>query len=383
MNNINKNVYITNFWYASNYGANLTAYALYKMVSKYCNNVFLLNNLKNKDKIVYQKSFAKKFIEKYCKIRNYEKEGDAILITGSDQVFNPNCEPYYAKDHFLDFADINDKKVSFSASFGGSKEKFLKENSKEMIDRIKKSLKSFDFVSVRENSGVEICKDILEVDAEWIIDPVFSLEVKDYEELIKNSTKDYSGKTVSYMINNKIETYNGAKIIELFHSNESVENWLNAIHTCKLFITNSFHGVCFAIIFNKPFICIVNSEIGSARYDSLFELLNIENQIIHSKNGINGIDSIFKIDYQSVNKKIEQERGKSLNLLKLALDMNVKNIQEKSDIRLSYLEEQVLDLAKRDSLKYQLNTCIWETWLNIYHNYLPKSIKTIIRFIRK
>ena len=63
--------------------------------------------------------------------------------------------------------------------------------------------------------------------------------------------------------------------------------------------------------------------------------------------------------------------------------MNVKNIQEKSDIRLSYLEEQVLDLAKRDSLKYQLNTCFWETWLNIYHNYLPKSIKTIIRFIRK
>ena len=75
------------------------------------------------------------------------------------------------------------------------------------------------------------------------------------------------------MMNNiKFTSYNGEKTFELMGSNETVENWLNAIQSCKLFVTNSFHGVCFALIFNKPFICIVNSETGGARYNSLFEI---------------------------------------------------------------------------------------------------------------
>ena len=52
----------------------------------------------------------------------------------------------------------------------------------------------------------------------------------------------------------------------------SVSNWLNAIKTCKFLITDSFHGVCFAIIFNKPFVCIKNQDRGGARFDTLCEL---------------------------------------------------------------------------------------------------------------
>lgn len=35
----------------------------------------------------------------------------------------------------------------------------------------------------------------------------------------------------------------------------------NILH-CEFFITDSFHGVCFALIFNKPFLCINNPMRG-------------------------------------------------------------------------------------------------------------------------
>lgn len=383
MRNNNNNTYIFNYWWAANYGANLTAYALNKLIP----NSLLVDNHDFKqdlieNKCIFHKSFAKKYIKTVNISSKFTNYNNCSYITGSDQVFRPCLNKSIASDYFLNFANPNSKKIAFSASFGVDKKRFLKENAEETIMQMRNSLKSFDFISVREKSGVEICQDIFGVEAEWIIDPVFILEKSNYDVLTNNSTFDCTDKIVSYMINSNIDNFNGEKTLELFASKYSVENWLNAIKTCKLFITNSFHGVCFAIIFNKPFVCIVNSETGGARYNSLFEMLGIENQCISDINEIYEKDCIFNFDWNWVNEQINYERQRGLEFLQKTLDAPVGKQKEKEEVRTIYLEEKVIKLEKQANLKYQLKKELWNLWLVIWHKYLPEPIKTIIRLAR-
>ncbi len=402
-------IYITNFWHTrNNYGANLTAFALQNVLQQLGFENKLVNNPDFTNEIMLKKCFGFKFqqqhiittqkIDKNADILNSDCE---IFITGSDQVFRPIYTQKKLDQYMLDFATQNKKKIAFSASFGLDKEQFVKENSQDTIAKMKNSLKSFDFISVREKSGVEICKDLFDVDAQWIIDPVFILEKSKYDELIENENKEilkqvqndnntYSDKIVAYVLDTSndykkaykyLEKKYDTNVIETANSNISVESWLKSIRDCKLFVTDSFHGMCFAMIFNKPFICLANKSRGRARFDSICEMLGVENQCIDSINEVYEKDCVFKVDYAVVNERIEQERQKGLEFLKTALEAPVKITQEKIDSRITYLENRVKELETENNLKFQLKKYLWEKWLIIYHVYLPNFVKALIRII--
>ena len=388
--NQENNISILNFWWAANYGANLTAYALQQLIE----NSILVDNSDFQQYLGdLAQEFHHNFVKKYLQTSDVCRTTNSLcnlnrncntFIVGSDQVFRPKLNKRIADTFLLDFANINSKKIAFSASFGVDKEKFLKENSKEKIERMRTSLKSFDFISCREKSGVEICRDLFDVKAEWIIDPVFIADKDIYDELLKKATSDYSDKIVSYLIGpkNKLTKYYDENVVQLANSNETVENWLSAIKTCKLLITDSFHGMCFALIFNKPFICIVNSSTGSTRYDSVFELLGIGKQCITNIKEIYEKDCIFKVDYDVVNKRIDYERQRSLDFLKMALEAPVQVTQEKIEARMKFLENKVCELEQQATLKYQIKKELWNLWLVIFHKYLPEPVKTIISLAR-
>ena len=180
---------ILNYWDTSNYGAALTAYAIQEITPCSC----LLEKAKeNKRYSKWLKIFKDKYLNTVI-INNLNDKIFKNYITGSDQVFFQGWSlktniVNIMHTYMLDFSPLNSKKISFSASFAYNKydyqNKLLFENSLKM----KNSLKSFDFISVREKSGVEICKDLFDVDAQWIIDPVFILEKSKYDELIENVT---------------------------------------------------------------------------------------------------------------------------------------------------------------------------------------------------
>lgn len=387
----NVNVYTQNFWYANNYGACLTAYALYNILETLERVPLLIDTSKVNESLSY---LFGEFIKKYCKTisqNNIHDISKSVFITGSDQVFRPKLTKDRSYQFMLDFVQAASKKIAFSASFGVDKERFLKENTPKTINKMKASLKSFDFISVREKSGVEICKDLFDVAAEWIIDPVFILDKNKYIELAKNSSFDYSNKIISYILDpnkkyqkayNHINKQYNTQTLKLAGSNIQIENWLSAIKDCKLLITDSFHGICFAIIFNKPFICIINSQTGATRYDSVFEMLDIDNQCIKSIDEIYKKDCIFKIDYEKVNKRIEEERQRGLDFLKKVLEAPAGKFKEKQEVRTRFLEEKICELEEQATLKYQVKKNLWELWLIIFHKYLPEFLKNIIRKLR-
>lgn len=387
-----ENIGIINFWWTINYGAHLTAFALQKLIKHYNKDSILITNpLSLKERDDRLKSFSLGFEKTYLKTtkcidKNLEflNDGMSIFITGSDQVFRPIYMRKKNEQYLLDFAKADKKKIAFSASFGVDKELFLKENSEDVIEHMKNSLKSFDFISVREKSGVEICRDLFDVDAEWIIDPVFILDKSNYDKLIKDSTINYKSKIVSYVLDTSEEyekTYQylskkySKDVVKTANSNISIESWLASIRDCDLFVTDSFHGMCFAIIFNKPFICLANKSRGGSRFESICEMLGIDYQCIGSINEVMQRDCVFKIDYNDVNKRIVGERQRGLDFLKKALDAPMNITQEKIDARMRYLEKRVAELEKQNNLKYQL----WQAWKNIFM-YFPEPLKKIIGF---
>ena len=392
----NKKIYISNYWWNyNNYGAILTAYALQKLL----NNSFLINDLNiNIHKLINNKyDFSEKFKKKYLQIfdninfsnLNELNKYSNTFISGSDQVFRI-CSNYGERLHhyLLDFANKNSKKIAFSASFGFDKDELLRKTTNKNLEIAKNALKSFDFISVREKSGLEICRDIMGVDAEWIIDPVFIY--KDWDKLLENATLNFENKIVSYILDqekNYKQSYKHLskkykyEIIETANSNISVENWLKSIKDCKFFITDSFHGMCFAIIFNKPFICIANKSRGRTRFDSICEMLGIENQCIDFLLEALERDCVFKIDYETVNKHIEEERKRGLEFLQKTLEAPIQVTQVKIDSRINYLEHRIVELEKQCNLRTQLKITIWDLWLNIFYR-LPRFIQNMIHFFR-
>ena len=384
------NIYITNYWWAANYGAILTNFALNTVLYE---KDYSAKNIDNSDYgqllLESKKSFHTRFNQKHInsivikELKNLKE--NSTFIVGSDQVFRYSLTKPIYKSFLMDFVAPYSKKIAFAASFGVDKEQFLKETPEHIISEMKNSLNSFDFISVREKAGVEICRDIFGVNAEWIIDPVFILDKSKYEEMLSTTEADYTNRIVAHFVANadkKINSYQNQNVLNLHSTNISVEEWLSAIKNCKLLIADSYHAICFAIIFNKPFIAITKQKHASSRFDSLFEMLGIEYQCITSIDEIYERDCVFNVDWDVVNRRIEEERQRGLEFLKKALDAPCGKFEEKQAVRTKYLENKVCELESQANLKYQIKKELWNLWLVIWHKYLPNPIKCLIRKLR-
>ena len=93
------------------------------------------------------------------------------------------------------------------------------------------------------------------------------------------------------------------------HKTYSVPEWLFAIANADFVITDSFHGMVFAIIFEKQFVVIGNNDRGIERFTSLLSLLSLEERMINQK-----IDMPI-IDYENVKLKLEKQKSFSKNNL--------------------------------------------------------------------
>ena len=216
---------------------------------------------------------------------------------------------------------------SYAGSFG--KDKYEGKD----IAFTKMLFKRFDAVSVREKSGVELLRDKFDVDATWVLDPTMLLDSGDYQKIIDNDeVKTPDKKYIGYMfLNNKIaedafehlrkdyELVNCLKTNGKFHS---VAQWLNYIKNSDYFITDSFHGSVFAILFKKQFVCLSRDRGGNSRLESLFELLGINPKRFYSDIAQINLNSFAeKIDYEKVEKHLAEAREKSLDFLLKALRM--------------------------------------------------------------
>jgi len=347
-----KKVAILTFHRTNNYGAVLQAYALQNTLSVIKTKTKILNYLcpfierqrilnfraksikyliKKIIKIPFQAYIEYKFnffrkkllnVTKINKNQNINNEFD-IFIVGSDQVWNSSITNN-DMTYLLDFVNDKNKKNSYAASFGVD---YLNDEQKILY---KSLLLDFNKISVREKQAQIIIKDLLNIEVPVVLDPTFLLSKYQWKSLAVIKEKKY---VLLYLMNQDKKIINFAeilakekklKLIYLSTATRKVvkakyicptpQEWLGYFMNAEYIVTNSFHGLCFSINFNKHFFCNLLPPPSSvnSRLENLLDLFNLRDRLIDNI----GNDYDRPIDYEYVNKILDKEIEKSMDYLK-------------------------------------------------------------------
>ncbi|ENK4570898.1 polysaccharide pyruvyl transferase family protein [Vibrio cholerae] len=249
-------------------------------------------------------------IDEMSYIKKYQFDA---YIVGSDQVWRPAYSPGMSA-FFLSFLNKSDdaKRIAYAASFGVDN---CNEFSQDALEEYAVLLKQFDAVAVREDSAVDLCKQHFGVAAEHVLDPTFLLDKEVYIQLVEQDKCPVSnGNMMVYVLDQSL----GKKEIIQAVANERsltpytvmpdekgvyppVTQWLRGFMDAEFVVTDSFHGVAFSIIFNKPFIAIGNHNRGLARFTSVLNMFGLQDRLIFSIDELTSQLINQPIDFSKVN----------------------------------------------------------------------------------
>lgn len=356
---------------AENYGSVLQAYALQKKIEDLGHEVEILDyhperytnagklrRLKDKStkfqnpillllaKILIYPSYIRKnrifkeFINTYLHLssKSFATNDGAkknvpdadIYCTGSDQVWNSLWNEGVEKTLYLDFVPKGKMCFSYAASIGLSD---IDENEKNEVVRL---LDKYEFISVREDSGVDILKGIGRKDVVQTLDPTLLLNKEEWEEIADNDIvtshyvltynlhhdpridryADMLAKKYNLIVRNI--SYNWHDVVRKGHLDwcPKVERFLLLIKNADYVVADSFHATVFSIIFERPFVTIT-PEVASSRISSVLKLLGIPEHNLQEFSDTKIIET--PIDYMHVKRLLDVEKQKSMNFLKNVL----------------------------------------------------------------
>lgn len=212
-------------------------------------------------------------------LKNDPPQADAYVV-GSDQIWNTTDGIY-----FLSWAKDNVLKVSMAASFGA------RHATPQFCDLISTWLRRFDLITVREQSGLEICREAGYDSPHLAPDPTLLLRSADYDRLrspqpqrhrylfiyFLGTRTDIDWKQINaYAKREGLDiVYVGSQGQEDKYPKEepAIGQWLSLIANAEYMITNSFHGTLFAIQYRKNFVVYPISGIASGMNSRLTTLL--------------------------------------------------------------------------------------------------------------
>lgn len=267
------------------------------------------------------------------------------FICGSDQIWNPTN---YNSKYFLDFVNDNSKMIAYAPSMGVCS---ITDNN--IKNQMVKQLQRFKYLSVRENEGSKIIKKLTGQNAPVLLDPTLLLSKGSWNSLkstrldLKSFKKPY---LLCYFLGNSVEHWKSAyriskklnleivviavhpkdrnrvfKVVEAVGPIEFLELLSDASFVC----TDSFHGTAFSIINEKPFIVYKrfsdsNKNSQNSRIYSILENLGLES-LLYFGNDRASIENAKNIDYQSVNKLLNEERQKSIDFLQKSIKASMQS----------------------------------------------------------
>ena len=277
----------------------------------------------------------------YTELANRGKNYDAVLI-GSDQKWTPGFS--FGNANSLRFVPNNVRRISYATSLGVS------EYPNYCWASARKAWKRIDFLSVREQQGADIIKQICGPDTpvQVVVDPTYLMTKTQWEELIpveKKSEKKYvfcyflGNDDTSKQIARRFADEKKLKLVSVLskesyspidqtYADELVigntpEDFINWIRGAEYVFTDSFHGTAFSVINEKQFFIFYRKRAEAtsrnSRIDNILSKWGLKDRLIPP--GVQNVDfSVLKdIDYEKVSTLVDKEREKSLAFLKEAL----------------------------------------------------------------
>lgn len=238
------------------------------------------------------KRFIAPIFEKQVEAESYIAGGDCVWFNTMPRMF------------LLD-KPTTARKISYAAS---SSWEFMR-NQNVWRGLLQKVGIFYDAISVREDMGCKIIREITGREVERVLDPVLLLDKTDYlkiaspKKILTRSTLLYYAVNVTSVEEMAIDRISGwankinadIRVVgiqgaENFAPREILlrplpNEFLTLFHEAKCVVTNSFHGIVFSIVFDKPFV-FVKQKSGkwgdqNHRQNELLELFALNQRCVN------------------------------------------------------------------------------------------------------
>ena len=260
-----------------------------------------------------------------------------VYLVGSDVVWLLDDLWMENSPAMLRFTDGMDcRRISYAASLGDFS---VQIGRKMLVKRLyRHGLMRFDTVSVREETSASYLSSLYQGKIYCCMDPTLLLSLKDYEEIEHTSSASSpSGYIYVYMLDdtgdfykaaNEISRQTGLPLVRCCDQINGYENvaveaegdgpadFLSRIKNAELVITNSFHAVCFSLIYHKKFF-VVRRNTQAYKTEELLKKLGLYERYLDMSNCN---DMLKPIDFEAVDRKLNNWRRESEDYLKKALN---------------------------------------------------------------
>ncbi len=279
----------------------------------------------------------------YCKEDVEKRIRDIdILICGSDQIWNPLWfNPVYAIDGM---GVKGQKKIAYAPSGVFYEDEYCN----NVYSQIAACIEKFDAVSVREEYSVGILNKYTDKKIYSVLDPTLLLKVSEwkkvmakrlveepyvlcymigdirkYKPAVRRIMKECGAVKVIYIPTNLLDGQNKSLGVFEACTDAGPAEFLSLIYYADMICTDSFHGMAISIKFEKQFCIMGRAQAGSdviaseERQNNVLRKLGIAGRKVSCVRDAIGLE---RIDYELVNKKLEEESEKSFLFLKNAVE---------------------------------------------------------------
>lgn len=262
-----------------------------------------------------------------------ENRFDAF-VCGSDQIWNPAIvsETNTLDTHFLlDF--VTDKpRLSYASSMG------TYVYNSQQAEEVRRCLSRFSGLSVREQDTADYLTTLLQRQVATVVDPTLLLTHDQWLQSLEHTperfvpaNRNHNAFILVYALKKDaqlkavIEHYRhalGFEVIcidqdpflnyvpDLHLKDASPSDFVELFNQAAFVITNSFHGVCFSVNFNKSFV-VTEPPTGRNRILNLLEQVELQARFIAGPD----LPEIDTIDWDKVNGLLDASRQRSIAYL--------------------------------------------------------------------
>ncbi len=346
---------ILGVWYGCNYGSIATYYSLYCAVRDMGKSVLMVHRpwIEPFDEKRMEKRHAMKFARKHYDVSKAYHVGEIselnelcdTFLLGSDQLWKYGVTKVFGHSYFLDFVQKGKNKVAYATSFGA--ERFLAPWSFSW--KALSCMRRMNYVSVREETNVNMCRKLFGVEAVHTLDPILLCDRGRLAEIAQESAREQKkGYIAAYVLDPTPEKKQallwlaeklGKDIVvmldgwpHLFKKNKekmglpqytvtelTVNDWIFYMENSDFVLTDSFHGTCVALLYEKQFYAISNPGRGASRFESLTKEFGLTGNYVHDPQEIMQRDLPKPLDYERINKILEDKRRDSMEWLRKAI----------------------------------------------------------------
>lgn len=350
-----------------NYGNRLQNFALYNILKKFGKvytanclahvsshlkirflSLFLeLKRFKQNISLLFSKNYYVLFKRRYnCEsfTRNYVPDNmftittlygivprpisDTLFVIGSDQVWNFSGMPFDSFSLRLGSFKGADKIISYAASFGVS------EVDDEVKPIFRKYLPRLKAISVREDRGAELVREMTGLNATVVLDPTLMLNTEQWNMITRGFVPNSDRYILTYFLGKPtpeqemtIQTYAKAhgcrvrRILDLRDKETYVagpQDFVELFSKAQYVFTDSYHACCFSILYHKQFTVFNRAGMEgranmNSRMETLFRLFDLNSVILDD-----GLAP--QIDYEKVDQLLTQHRAESQAWLDKAME---------------------------------------------------------------